>query len=1490
MRSPTHLVTMALVAGLLASVGPLNAAPAYEIVHPFELGPQRPAGRIHVAADGSIYGMTSSGGKHASGTAYRLHPDGRVTTLVHFPNVSPSGTFGSGLVLGPNGAFYGTTPEGGSHDFGTLFRIDANGTSTTLIEFTGVSGSHPGRSPQTPPVFDGAGNLYGTTQSGGASNLGTLYKVTPEGAHTVLANFTGSSGDAPGSSPHQLMFHSNGKLYGVTLGSGTGSSGTIFTSSLSGEIITIINFTGNDGDFPGQGPLSLNEAPEGTIYGLTSSGGAADKGTIFKLTTANQFQSLVAFTGTPEGVPGAFPAGSLAFGADGFIYGTTSRTDGNLSSPGGTVFKMSPAGQLTTLAQLQNSAAAPFGSFPSSGLVLANDGCFYGATSRGGFGGDFGTILKITPTGEVVTRLSFRAGVPLGNDRTAGVGPIAGLVEGPDGSLYGTTGSGGLREAGTVFKMKKSGGVSYLAEFSGSIGGTIGNRPEGPLHITADGTIYGTTLGTTPFLKPTLFRISPSGEFTTLVDFLATGGTLPPAFPRGTLVRDGTGNLFGVCSNGGLGGGVIYKVSSEGSFSILHSFSSGVSGRTPTSGLLTAADGNYYGSTRAGGSTLESEGSLFRMTPAGAVTFLADFPNTNEMPTGDQPEGPLHIDPLGNVYGTASNGGSLGGGTVFRWSAAAGLNVLAHFDSSLAASPKRPKFGVVFGQDGALYGVTDRGGTNDKGAVYRVGTGGSLTTLFSFSGLAGDVPGETPQGQLLLASDGNLYGVMAEGGPLGGGGVYRLRFGATAETLPATNIQPRRATLNANVHPNGETTMVSFEYGTTLSLSRETETVSVPAGNTTTSVSIPVSRLNPGRTHFFRVKATNASGTERGEILSFDTNGVPPLIVLNSPLDNSNLALPGTLAFAAGAVDEDGTVERVEFLLDGVKVGEDHTPPFAFNLVNPPPGDYQVSAVAYDDDGRSTESDTRTVHVLIVPPTVSTFPAADIALDTATLRGQALSYPVPASVHFEWGLTSAYDQTTPAQPLSSAVTPSQFTASLTTLLRGTEYHYRAVAVNSEGTSFGVDQVFTTLPNHPPDTVEDAALLPAAGATIVIPVLDNDSDSEGDAISLTAIAIPPQFGTAEISGNNIVYVAGPSFSDADSLNYEVTDSYGDKSVSTVQIFGFRHFKGTYTAAVETIQGPVGAVNLRLSNNGGFTGTLGHEGYRWTLKGKLDSEGKFLVTLQQSARVLTLQFALRLDGVLEGQVEREGADPSAFSAPQSLPGNPFGKKRQRFTSRILPVEAGADFGSGWAAVSVDPSGRVSMKGRLADATPFSASTPIRNDRVAGFHTRLYGTARGFIAGEIQLDQLNASDSILGWFRPAQVYAGADAVYRRLANTSFHYLPPRPTAFPLTLGTNREVRLTFSQKDFPEDVALAGLVTASGEVRFNQSPQTAAFKYRRGNGTFSGSTKFPSNSGPSRLTGAFFQGSEIGGGVFGKGNASGSVVIEAAAQTAIGATNNR
>lgn len=399
-----------------------------------------------------------------------------------------------------------------------------------------------------------------------------------------------------------------------------------------------------------------------------------------------------------------------------------------------------PAQTFTTV----HSFTGTDGSGPEGTLIQGLDGNFYGTTTQGGANGSGGTpdgtIYKITPQGTLTVLHSFcsQTGCP------GGAAPFAGLVLGNDGNFYGTANGAGTFAAGTVFKISAQGAFTTLYNFCPLTLCPDGSAPSGGLAQGTDGNFYGTTFyGGANNDGGTVFKITPQGSLTTLYSFCAQAVCVDGWHPQAGLVQGSDGNLYGTTSNGGAnGGGIVFKITKQGVITTLHSFCAQANcpdGENPYAALIQAADGNFYGTTLNGGNAGSFYGTVFKITPQGALTTLYSFCSQSGCADGYSPYAGLFQGTDGNFYGTTNTGGANFEGTVFKITPQGTLTTLFSFCAQSQCSDGGGEVtGIVQATSGKLYGTTLGGGTNQFGTVFSLNAGlGAFVQTFPTSGKVG---------------------------------------------------------------------------------------------------------------------------------------------------------------------------------------------------------------------------------------------------------------------------------------------------------------------------------------------------------------------------------------------------------------------------------------------------------------------------------------------------------------------------------------------------------------------------------------------------------------------------------------------------------------------------------------------------------------------------------------------------------------------------------
>ncbi len=340
------------------------------------------------------------------------------------------------------------------------------------------------------------------------------------------------------------------------------------------------------------------------------------------------------------------------------------------------------------------------------------------------------------------------------------------LIQGRDGNLYGMASQGGTNGDGAIFRLGLDHTFTPLYSFTG---GNDGANPLTPLTQASDGNFYGVTYNGGSDGVGAIFRFATNGLLTPLFSFDGNAGG---AFPQCPLVQAADGKLYGTARNGGTNGsGAVFRITTNGAFSPIYSFTNSNDGGTPLN-LALAADGKLYGVAYTGGTN--GEGTIFRVTTNGAVTALYSFTGGAD---GSYPEC-ITAGTDGNLYGVTFSGGNFGDGAIFRFSTNGHLTPVYSFTGG--ADGANPEASLMQSPDGNLYGVayfngnTYFGGTSTQyGSIYRVTTNGTYTGLYEFSGTN---DGANPQGTPLLATDGNFYGTTSAGGKQNNGSIFSFQL------------------------------------------------------------------------------------------------------------------------------------------------------------------------------------------------------------------------------------------------------------------------------------------------------------------------------------------------------------------------------------------------------------------------------------------------------------------------------------------------------------------------------------------------------------------------------------------------------------------------------------------------------------------------------------------------------------------------------------------
>ena len=684
--------------------------------------------------DGTLYGTASDGEGYTvqggQGTVFKLQPDGSgFTPLKLFTNSVEGANPEAALTLSSN-VLYGTTANGGVWGFGTVFKVNADGTGFTVLkDFTGDDGANPYAGLT---LSDNV--LYGTTANGGNWSTGAVFKVNVDGTgFTVLKDFTGDDG----ATPHGDLALAGGILYGTTYGGGSAGRGTVFKMNIDGTGYAVLtNFT--DGGRP-MGGLALSG---NMLYGTTVNGGSQSGGLVYKLSTdGTSYSVLKEFAYTN----GANPQGGITL-SGGVLYGTTYSGGSR-----GTVFKVNTDG---TGFSVLKSFLFPSneGSYPAAG-VLVSSGIIYGTTTSGGIpenglSATHGVLFRLNTDGtgfSVLKRFTYSDGIlPQGDLTLSG------------STLYGTTYDGGFSGNGTVYKIEKNGGGYTLLKNLDGLPNDAA-RPYSGLVLSGN-VLFGTTrAGGSTNNGGTIFKINTDGTgYALLKTFSRSAGYDPMA----GLTRFGN-VLYGTTSEGG----TIFKINDDGTgFNVLNNIGSWF-GLAVSNGVLYGSTGFYNGL---------GNGSVFKVNADG--TGFADLKDFAD-PDGRWPSAQLTLS--GNVlYGTTYANGGSGYGTVFKVNTdGSGFTVLKDFFGGPDGGYPQARLLLV---GNVLYGTTYYQGDSNFGTVFKLNTDGTdYAVLKSFTG--GSDGGYPLAGLILL--DNALYGTTSRGGEFGQGTIFKIGLSAPRLTI-----------------------------------------------------------------------------------------------------------------------------------------------------------------------------------------------------------------------------------------------------------------------------------------------------------------------------------------------------------------------------------------------------------------------------------------------------------------------------------------------------------------------------------------------------------------------------------------------------------------------------------------------------------------------------------------------------------------------------------
>jgi uncharacterized repeat protein (TIGR03803 family) len=796
----THFVCLfqfALSLSLMCLAGSARGQVNEQVLYSFggSGGDGRSPSRLAQGADGWLYGSTTYGGNNGAGTLFKINPDGTGYSILHSfttNNVSDGAYPSSDIVVTADGWLCGVTPYGGANGAGSVYRIRTSGTGFMLIHsFTLHKSIAYGPTEGPRHLIQGRdGSLYGVIEGATGGFAGAVFKLGIGGGGYSEIHMFGSSIPDLMMPSGGLVQGADGVLYGTAFaGTLTGTNytgGGVFRMNPDGSGYSVIYLYGHTSEavpYPSSYAITtLAMGRDGALYGTTVGGGTNALGTIYRLNTnGTEYTQLHSFDTRGVDHNSVYPS-ALIQGKDGAFYGTT------LSGGFGNAFRMSADGADYQVLWWFSSESGLDSRVTDSGVIQGRDGALYGVSQGGGDPG-YGTVFKLTlPTGACAAIKSFGETLPDGGD------PESALVQGSDGTLYGTTYAGGSgtspNGAGTIFKVNPS-GLVYASIYQFGDNGSTGRHPSG-LVLGADGGLYGGASGGSS-LAGVLYRINTDGTGYQLLHSFTTNSN-DGRYPQGAPIQGRDGALYGITSFGGNFGtnigppgfGTVYKVRTNGlDYAVLYRFSTNVrAGAYPSSSLVQASDGALYGAGLTGSN---GWGFVYRLNTDGTgYKVLYNFQGAPG--DGSQPHS-LIQGRDGLLYGTTMYGGGNAAGTVFTMKLSGEGYTQIYAFSTNGADGQVPE-GIMQGRDGMIYGTTRAGGKSGLGSVFKIGTDGAgYEVVYSFVGSEGSEPLVAP----MQGADGALYGSLSGGGPTGNGSVFRLAVTAaqfaSADLLPNKRFQ-----------------------------------------------------------------------------------------------------------------------------------------------------------------------------------------------------------------------------------------------------------------------------------------------------------------------------------------------------------------------------------------------------------------------------------------------------------------------------------------------------------------------------------------------------------------------------------------------------------------------------------------------------------------------------------------------------------------------------
>lgn len=708
----------------------------------YSFGPEWGRGPLDLLVEtdtGVFYGTTASDGPNnvQSGVIFKYNANTKEYQSVHVfePGLQRGYTPANGLVVGPDGMFYGCTLQGGIKNKGTIYQYDpVKDTVTHLYSFEEATGWNQ----RDRMLLVGDTVLMGATRSGGANFYGVIFRFNmPSRTYTKLVDFETSTGLLPYG---EMIRTPAGRYFGVTTGGGDNQYGTIYEfDSVNNVVLAKVKFSATYGTDP-LGGLTLGR--NGKFYGITSDRGKYSRGTIYEYDYINGIYKVLRDFEVPDGDR---PSGELVETASGVFYGVTSSA-GMYSN--GTVFRYDVS--IDSFSVLEHYDDFYLGRKPTDGFVLSKNGLLYQLVGGGKYASQNGACLTIDPNVNKVEPV-FYFGYS-----DEGTYPRQKLMKLKDGTILGTTAGGGRDGIGTIYEFHPD---SRTIEKRTDIPFEAGSFLSCVLYEASNGLVYGFTYSYGSVYGGNVVSFDPKTNNITILDTLVN--TEHGKNMQGSCIEADSGRLFFVTNTGGPGGfGCLVEYNYILDTLITRNdFSESTAGKYPQGSPALAPNGSIYGTTRRGG--LYDDGTLYEYNP-NTNQFLIRM-TFSRSKTGAEPSGQLFCASNGLIYGTTTDGGNYSSGVFFEFNPVSRVytirgNFEYNFNEDVAVGQ------LMETTRGYIYGVCAGGGKEDDGVLYeyRPGTN-SITRVFEFEK---DVTGYRPYNGLIevngcrfkqIVNDNGLY-------------------------------------------------------------------------------------------------------------------------------------------------------------------------------------------------------------------------------------------------------------------------------------------------------------------------------------------------------------------------------------------------------------------------------------------------------------------------------------------------------------------------------------------------------------------------------------------------------------------------------------------------------------------------------------------------------------------------------------------------------------